>query len=57
MAALNPEVMIEFAIPYLGAEHAAIQEARNQLEAGEYFYGLTTIRDALRVYLEHQAGN
>jgi hypothetical protein len=48
MAALNPEFMIEFAIPYLGERHRAIQEARAQLRAGRYFESLYTIREALK---------
>jgi hypothetical protein len=56
-AALNPEYMIEMAIPLIGSEHPAILEARRQLEVGEYFNSLMTIRDALRVYLEHQRSN
>lgn len=57
IAALNPEYMIELAMPLLGAEHAVVNEAQQQLEAGDYFNSLMTIRDALRVYLEHQREN
>ncbi len=48
MAALNPEYMIEFAIPYLGAGHPAIAEANQQLADGYYMKSLLTIRKALR---------
>jgi hypothetical protein len=48
VAALNPEYMIDFSTPILGAGHAAIIQAQQQLNAGEYFYSLKTVRDALR---------
>jgi hypothetical protein len=48
IAALNPEFMIEFAIPYLGERHRAIQAARAQLRTGQYFESLYTIREALK---------
>jgi hypothetical protein len=48
VAALNPKYMIDFATPILGAGHAAITEARQQLNAGEFFNSLLTVRDALR---------
>jgi hypothetical protein len=47
MAALNPEYMIEFATPYLGAGHPAITEAKQQLAEGYYMKSLLTIRKAL----------
>jgi hypothetical protein len=47
MAALSPEYMIEFAKPYLGADHPAISEANQQLLEGRYMESLLTIRTAL----------
>jgi hypothetical protein len=47
MAALSPEYMIEFAKPYLGADHPAINEANRQLLEGRYMESLLTIREAL----------
>ncbi len=48
MAALNPEFMIEFTKPILGAAHPAIMAAQVQLAQGNYLGSLLTIRDALR---------
>jgi hypothetical protein len=48
MAAFNPVFMIEFATPYLGADNPAIQAAKQQLHAGNYFESLVTIREALK---------
>ena len=48
MAAFNPEFMIEFATPYLGADNPAIQAAKQQLQEGNYFESLVTIREALK---------
>jgi hypothetical protein len=47
MASLSPEYMIEFAIPYLGAEHPAVAEAKEQLLEGAHSRSLLTIREAL----------
>ena len=47
MAALNPEYMIGFAAPRLGAAHAALRQARAQLKAGQFFDALITVRSAL----------
>jgi hypothetical protein len=48
MAAFNPEFMIEFATPYLGANNPAIQTAKLQLQEGNYLESLVTIREALK---------
>jgi hypothetical protein len=48
MAALNPEYMIEFATPLLGADHPSLVEARTLLENGEFFESLLTVRQALK---------
>jgi hypothetical protein len=48
MAAFNPAFMIEFATPYLGADNPAIQTAKQQLQEGNYFESLVTIREALK---------
>ncbi|MFH0756324.1 MAG: T9SS type A sorting domain-containing protein [Bacteroidota bacterium] len=47
-AALNPEYMIELATPILGDGHAAIIQARQQLDAGEFLNSLSIVRNALR---------
>lgn len=52
MAALNPEFMVDFAIPYLGANHPALTQANQQLAEGKYFASLLTVRNALSVYLD-----
>jgi putative glycoside hydrolase with GxGYxYP motif/GxGYxY motif-containing protein len=48
MAALNPEYMIGFAEPRLGAGHPALVQARSQMQAGRFLDALMTIRAALR---------
>jgi hypothetical protein len=48
MAALNPEYMLGFAVPRLGARHPAVLQARAELAAGRYYEALLTIRAALR---------
>jgi hypothetical protein len=48
MAAFNTEFMIEFATPYLGANNPTIQTAKLQLQEGNYFESLVTIREALK---------
>jgi hypothetical protein len=52
MAALSPEYMIEFAEPYLGADHPAISEANQQLLEGRFMESLLTIREALSLVIE-----
>jgi hypothetical protein len=47
MAALNPEYMIGFAAPRVGAGHSALRQARAQLKAGQFFEALVTVRGAL----------
>jgi hypothetical protein len=47
LAALNPEFMIGFAEPPLGAGHVALAEARAQMDDGRYFDALLTVRAAL----------
>lgn len=49
IAALNPEYMIEFATPILGAEDSSLTAAKQQLVAGEYFSSLLTVRQALKI--------
>ena len=53
MAALNPEFMIDWATPILGFNHSALSETRRQLEMGDYFTSLLTVRNALRTLPEH----
>lgn len=53
MAALNPEFMIEWATPIVGAEHPALDEARQKLAEGDFLTSLLTIREALRTLPEH----
>jgi len=48
VAALNPEFMIEWAAPILGAEHPALALAQAQLQDGAFFDSLLTVRAALR---------
>ena len=48
MAALNPEFMIEWATPILGAEHPSLAQARAQLQDGAFFDSLLTVREALK---------
>ena len=48
MAALNPEYLIEFATPIVGANHPALVQARAQLRDGRYLESLLTLRGALR---------
>jgi hypothetical protein len=48
MAALNPEYMIEFASPRLGANHPALANARQLLNSGRYLDSLLAVRSALR---------
>ncbi len=52
MAALNPEYMIDFATPRLGAGHASLAAARQHLDAGDYLASLLTVRAALRAAYE-----
>ena len=47
MAALNPEFMIGFAAPRLGANHPALKQARAQLKANQFLEALLTVRTAL----------
>jgi putative glycoside hydrolase with GxGYxYP motif/GxGYxY motif-containing protein len=47
LASLNPEFMIAFAEPRLGADSAALAQARAQLAAGKYLDALLTVRAAL----------
>ena len=48
LATLNPEFMIEFSKPYVGAIDRENILAEAQLSAGDYFNSLITVRDALR---------
>ena len=48
MAALNPEYMLEFATPRLGADHPSLVQAREHLSQGRYFESLLAVRDGLR---------
>jgi hypothetical protein len=48
MAALNPEYMIEFATPLLGADNQSLVQAQTLLESGKFFESLLTVRDALK---------
>jgi hypothetical protein len=48
MAALNPEYMIEFATPLLGADHPSLVQAQALLESGKFFESLLTVREALK---------
>jgi hypothetical protein len=48
MAALNPEYMIEFATPLLGADDPSLVQAQALLESGQFFESLLTIREALK---------
>ncbi len=52
MAALNPEYMLEFALPYLGAEHPALAQAQRQMQDGYYMKSLITVRKALQAVVE-----
>jgi hypothetical protein len=52
LAALNPEYMLEFATPMLGADHPALLKARDLMDNGNFLESLLTIRSALRDYLE-----
>jgi hypothetical protein len=47
-AALNPEFMLEWAIPILGANHPRLAQAHTQLASGDYFASLLSIRRALQ---------
>ena len=47
MAALNPETMIEFATPLLGADHQSLVQAQALLERGEFFQSLLAVRKGL----------
>jgi hypothetical protein len=47
VAALNPEYMVGFAAPRLGAGHPSLKQARAQLKAGQFFEALVTVRNAL----------
>jgi hypothetical protein len=53
LAALNPEFMIEWATPILGADHPALAQAQAQLQNGDFFDSLLTVREALRTLPEH----
>ncbi|MFX1255339.1 MAG: hypothetical protein ACFFCZ_27300 [Promethearchaeota archaeon] len=53
MAALNPEFMIDWATPILGADNPKLADAQAQLAAGDYFYSLLTVRDALHTIPKH----
>lgn len=48
LAALNPEFMIDFAEPILGAGHPALTQARVYLAEGAYLDSLYTVREALK---------
>jgi hypothetical protein len=48
MAALNPEYMIEFATPLLGADNQSLVQAQALLESGKFFESLLTVREALK---------
>ena len=48
VAALNPEYMIEFATPHLGANGPSLVQARALLGSGDFFESLLTVREALR---------
>ena len=56
MAALNPEYMIEFATPIVGANHPALIQARAQLRDGRYLESLLTLRGALRQAQTYNGG-
>lgn len=53
LAALNPEFMIDWAAPILGADHPALAQAQAQLQNGDFFDSLLTVREALRTLPEH----
>jgi hypothetical protein len=48
LAALNPEFMIEWATPRLGAGHPALVEAQRLLDEQRFFESLIAVRVALR---------
>lgn len=52
LAALNPEFMIEWATPILGADHPALAQVRDQLQNGNFLDSLLTVREALRTLPE-----
>lgn len=47
LASLNPQFMIQWATPILGANNEGLITARAQLSSGDYFGSLLTIRQAL----------
>jgi hypothetical protein len=47
MAALNPEFMIEWATPILGADNSSLLQAQTLLQQKKFLESLSTIRDAL----------
>lgn len=47
VAALNPQYMIDFAKPILGAEHSAMLDAEQELGVGNYYQSLMKIRAGL----------
>jgi hypothetical protein len=53
LAALNPEFMIEWATPILGANHPALAQAQAQLQNDDFFDSLLTVREALHTLPEH----
>jgi hypothetical protein len=52
LAALNPEFMIEWATPILGVDNPALAQAQAQLQNGDFFNSLLTVREALRTLPE-----
>jgi len=48
LASLNPEFMIEWATPILGAGHPALAQAQDLLAQGDFLDSLSTVREALR---------
>jgi hypothetical protein len=55
IAMLNPEFMIEWATPRLGASHPSLVEARAHLAAGRYMESLLAVRGGLRTALPSSA--
>jgi hypothetical protein len=48
LAALNPEFLIDWATPYLGAGHPAIVEAQTLLSEDSFRESLFVVREALK---------
>ena len=48
LAALNPQFMIQWATPILGADNSGLVTAKAQLASGDFIDSLLTVRNALR---------